>query len=92
MGRWRVSLGSGVARRLLTTLEHVALSRVGECLGACVSVCLGDAAGDEGTCGVRPGDGKGSEPPFVGATRVCGDRVVLSDVGHRLGVAQGISW
>ena len=53
-------------------VEHVAVSRVGECLGACVSVCLGDAAGDEGTYGARPGDGKGPEPPFVGATRVCG--------------------
>ena len=70
-------------------VEHVALSHVCECLGACVSVRQGDAAGHEGTYGARPGDGKGPEPPFVGATRVCGDLVVSPDVGYRLGVAAG---
>jgi len=38
-------LGVGSSRRV----EHVAFSRVGECLGACASVRLCDSAGDEGT-------------------------------------------
>ena len=40
----------GSSRRV----EYVDLSRIGECLGVCVSVCLRDAAGYEGNYDVRP--------------------------------------
>ena len=66
---WRV----GSSQRV----EQVARSRVGECLGACVSVRQGDDAGNEGTYGACPGDGKGSEPTLAGPTRVCGDGVIF---------------